>query len=120
MVNDPSVTRTGKYGSRITCKEKQGKVDVVIYEHTYEDMIMPAHPAPGAIANVGLSVSIGSSSDYGKQKIDIAAWCTLPCATDDSTIADTYQRCALITMDEVQRRLDEASERFFPNLEGGG
>ena len=113
-INEPG-TRTGKYGYRVTIKRvRKGKPAEILYQRTHEDMIMANQPTPEKTASVGLSVSIGGNTDFGKEKIEVAAWCTLPSTPDDAGIAETYERCALITMDEVRRRLDEASDMFFP------
>lgn len=70
----------------------------------------------GPIATVGISASVGQSTDYARAKYEISAWCSLPVPADDDSIRDGYDVAYDYVMSELQRRESDVQERFFPEL----
>lgn len=81
---------------------------------------MPNQPLTSPHASAGLSVSVGMSTKFAAQKIEVAVWCTLPCEATESEIALAYDRAATMVLTEADARLAQAGDRFFPELWGAG
>jgi hypothetical protein len=113
----PDLLKAGKVGYRVTATTKEkGQPPVTVGSDTREEPILLEEYLEGPVASVGLSVSVGASTEFAREKIEVSAWCTLPCKPEDKAIAEAYQRAAIIVMTEAQNRLDEASAKFFPNM----
>lgn len=63
-----------------------------------------------------MSVSAGMNTEFGREKIEVSAWCTLPCLTDPRSIERTYQQCYDLALHQAKTRLDQAAREFFPEL----
>lgn len=113
------ITQAGKHGYRITVTSRAGKgaPEITLYDYTSpSEPILPIELSPSPHATAGLSVSVGMSTPFGAQKVEVGVWCTLPCAPNEADIAVTYDRVASMVMTEADTRLHEALQRFFPEL----
>ena len=72
---------------------------------------LPEHPA-----SVGFSVNVGFNTDYGKEKLDVSAWLTLPSDTTEKAIEETFKKIAERVFEQAHLRLDQGVERYFPHL----
>lgn len=97
--------------------------DTVIAQET-EDLDPDEHwvtdleaigPHPGS---VGCSVSAGASTNFGRQKLEVVAWGTVPCAPTAEGMREGYARVKSFLLAAVETSLDEAGNRFFPDLWG--
>lgn len=75
------------------------------------DGMLPEHPA-----SVGISISIGMNTEFGREKVDVTCWCTLPCGLSEVERQAAQDEAAMEVMGELQRRLDETINKFFPEL----
>ena len=57
-------------------------------------------------ASVGVSISIGRNAEFGRQKYDVTAWCTLHCSPDRESREDAYVACR----EEVIRQLQDLED----------
>lgn len=94
-----NTTRSGSRGERV---QAQTQGDVVIDRNTTKEPMVSNEPKPEETASVGLSVSVGHSAEYGRDKFEVAAWCTLPCAPDDASREVAYNQCK----EDVYGRID--------------
>lgn len=115
-MQSPSSPSSGSRGGRTTVSTKDRGV---IYEDQKSTPVVPETPASGPMASVGLSVSVGQSTEFARQKIEVAAWCTLPCLPDEVSVRDAYQACYDIVTEEISARSNQAIQRFFPEMAGG-
>lgn len=115
------VTSAGKLGWRVTVSErpKKGAPENILYDASHEDPLLPDTPIPSPHATAGMSLTVGMSTEFARQKIEVGVWCTLPCAPDDKSIAAAYERAATIAMTEADTRLSNAIAKFFPHLADG-
>ena len=67
-------------------------------------------------ASVGISVSAGMNTEYGQEKIEVSAWCTLPCMTDTASIERTFGLCYELAEKHAREKLDLAGKSIFPHL----
>lgn len=116
------VTSAGKLGWRLTVSEKPTKNAPArtLHDETHEDPLLPDTPIPSPHATAGMSLCVGMSTEFARQKIEVGVWCTLPCTPDDAAIAAAYERAATIAMTEADTRLSNAVQKFFPSLADGG
>ncbi len=109
-------TPSGRRGSRVTIKTSDGQE----VELQKKDEVIPMDkPTNEPLASVGFSATIGQSTEYAREKIEVSAWCTLPCPTTEDAITETYQYCYDFVTNELERRSDEAIDKFFPHLKDG-
>ena len=112
-------TPAGKLGWRVTVSESPKKGEVItLYDKTDTEPIVAEKPLTTPCASAGLSVTVGMSTEFARQKVEVGVWCTIPCATDDVSIAAAYERAAVIAMTEADTRLTNAIAKFFPSLAG--
>ena len=111
--------KQGKVGSRGSVK-KEGETKEVPIKQTFIEPAAALQGHPGPFASVGMSLSMGSSTEFARQKLEVSAWCTLPSLPDTESIAATYDLCKEIVFDECKRRTNEAVDAFFPELRQGG
>jgi hypothetical protein len=102
---------TGTRGSSASAKNQGHTVD----SGTEREPIVEGEGA--GPASVGISVSVSVSSEYARQKVEASAWCTLPCGDSEEDRETRFNEAAMNAMDQVERRLTEAVERFFPEVE---
>ncbi len=81
-----------KAGSRGDRASVQVQERQVLRRDTQTEPIEPETSTDNP-ASVGLSVSIGHSSDYGKDKFEVSAWCTVPCGTSESERDAAFAQC---------------------------
>lgn len=93
-------TRVGKTGEEIDRTE----------EH-----FTPTEDMTGPLASVGMSISAGASTEYAREKYEIAAWCTLPCRPVEAEIVETYAICYDFCTKELNRRRDDVEAAVFPH-----
>ena len=98
---------TGSRGERASAT-KQG--DQVLSRDTNKSSLVPA-AAPGPEeeqpGSIGLSVSVGHAAEYGRDKFEVAAWCTLPCGSDEESRQAVFEQCK---QDVYQRLTDLRQE----------
>lgn len=103
----------GKGGSRF--RAQKGNKDVGAGSENAPVVVdqskLPEHPA-----SVGLSVNVGFNTEYGKEKLDVSAWLTLPSDTTEEAIEKTFKEIAERIFEEAHMRLDQGVERYFPHL----
>lgn len=102
----------GKLGSRATLTKNGVSQDV----DREENPIDQALPIGVPLGQVGMSISAGMNTDFGREKIEVSAWCTLPCLTDAVSIEKTYARCYELALGQAKTKLDQVVEEFFPDL----
>jgi len=115
-----TTTTAGKIGWRltVTARPKKGEPPITLYDKTSTEPLVADTPLPNPCASTGLSVTVGMSTEFARQKVEVGVWCTLPCAPDDASIAAAYERAATIAMTEADTRLSNAIAKFFPSLAG--
>jgi hypothetical protein len=85
------------------------------FEHDpREEQWKPDSDMTGPLASVGMSVSVGGSTEYAREKYEIAAWCTLPCRPNEADIVKTYAVAYDFCVREIDRRRDEVESVVFP------
>ena len=104
---------TVKKGGRTKVKTSDGSE----YNYDPREEITPVDPnGQGPLASVGIALTVGQSSDYAKEKIEVSVWCTIPCAPNPDAIQEAYEYCYDYVSTEVEQRSDAAVEKFFPHL----
>jgi hypothetical protein len=68
------------------------------------------------MASVGVSLTVGRSTQYAREKIEVSAWCTLPCSPDEESIMSAYEAAYAFVEHESEERASQALEKFFPEL----
>jgi hypothetical protein len=103
---------TGKQGSSFSTI-REGKVigSGRTNEPIVEQFQLPEHPA-----TVGCSVSVGFNTDYGKEKLEVCTWMSVPCDTTEEDLHAKWEVCAEYATDKAHEILDSATERYFPHL----
>jgi hypothetical protein len=102
----------GKRGSTTRIAGQDGKS----FEHDpKEEQFKPDKDMTGPLASVGMSLSVGASTEYAREKYEIAAWCTLPCKPVEADILETYEVCYDFCVKEIDRRRDEVEKVVFPH-----
>tara|TARA_R110002126_G_scaffold416_24_gene2870 strand:+ start:786 stop:1040 length:255 start_codon:yes stop_codon:yes gene_type:complete len=69
-----------------------------------------------AMATVGCSLTVAQSTEYSREKLEVTAWCTLPCLPEEESIQEAYQAAYNFVSAEVKARSDEATRDFLPHL----
>jgi hypothetical protein len=103
----------GKGGSRFRAS-REGKAVGAGSENEpvlVDQAKLPEHPA-----SVGFSVSVGFNTDYGKEKLDVSAWLTLPSDTTEEAIKETFEEIVTRVFEQAHLRLDQGVQRYFPHL----
>lgn len=100
----------GKGGTSTTYTSPEGESQ----SKRTQDDFLPTDPAKRPLASVGLSLAVGMNTDFGKEKIEVVAWCTLPCDDDPYAISETYNTCYAYVKRETKEKLDDAILAFFP------
>ena len=113
MKRQADVTPHGRRGSRATIKHSDGTTSDL---PTYDEVIPMAAPTNQPMANVGLSLTLGRSTKYAAEKIEVSAWCTLPCLPDEESIKETYQVAYDFVESEAGARANQALAKYFPEL----
>jgi hypothetical protein len=106
-------TPTGRAGSQITA-DREGKVphsDRTSRNIPVADL--PEHPA-----TVGISMSVGFNTEFGRDKGEVVAWCTLPCHPDPDSRRRAYDEAAADVLEQLGVRLDQLMNHYFPDLVG--
>ena len=111
MAGDPrSQLPQGRLGGRSTVQTSDGqKFETDPKDATWK----PDKPLVGPLASVGLSASVGRSTEYAREKYELAAWCTLPCQADEKDILETYEVAYSFIINELKRREEDVESRFF-------
>ena len=111
----PSNSKMPKGGrggtSRVTTKDGESFETDTVKQDFKPDGLMPEH-----IATVGMSASIGQSTDYSREKYEITAWCSLPVPADDESIKEGYDVAYDYVISELERRKRDVEQKFFPHL----
>jgi len=98
--------------SRFPAGRRGGRTAITNNNKVTEDRsnqhFKPDEDMTGPLASVGMSLSAGSSQNYGEVKWEVSAWCTLPCKPTEQDIVETYSVCYDFCKKEVERRCDEA------------
>lgn len=102
----------GKIGVRTTVTKN--KVPSTV-ENTEENVQIDL-PVGVPLASVGISISAGMNTDFGREKIEASAWCTLPCLPDKKNMELTYDTCYAYASEKAKSSLDRAARDFFPHL----
>jgi hypothetical protein len=114
MNRNRNVTPQGRRGSRASVHHGRGKKT----DLGQRDEIVPTqNPSTQPMASVGLSLTVGQSTEYAREKIEVSAWCTLPCEPDEEVMQATYEACYEFVAREIQERSSDALERFFPGMQ---
>lgn len=98
--------------SRVTLDDKEVEHDKIM-QH-----LKPTEAVGAPLATVGLSVSVGRSSNFAREKYEVTAWCSLPVPADAKSIAHGYDLAYAYVMGELERRDSDVEARFFPELVG--
>jgi hypothetical protein len=106
-------TRSGKGGVRVTTIKNPDDRN----ETSEEISFLPPPGKPPGQAQVGLSLTAGMSTEWAREKIEVSAWCTLPCDDDPAAIQATYDTCYSWVLQQVQEKLDDASNLIFPPVD---
>lgn len=77
---------------------------------------MPETPVSEPYATVGCSVTVGTATEFVREKIEVSAWCTIPCAPDEETMKETYDECYALVVEQAKKRLDSVVDTFFPGM----
>ena len=109
-------TPSGKFGSR-SKTERKGHAP---REEERNQQIILENPTPGPMASVGISLTAGQSTEYAREKLEVAAWCTIPCEPNDESIKEAYQIAYDLVTTEVKARTGEAIDALFPDSLGAG
>lgn len=113
MSRGSNVTPHGRRGSRVTIKHPDGtSTDLP----TRDEVIPMPEPTNQPMASVGVSLTVGRSSKFAREKIEASAWCTLPCLPEEEAIQETYEVAYNFVVHEVAERADQALAKFFPEL----
>jgi len=107
------VTPHGRRGSRVTIKHPDGKQTEL---PTHDEVIPMPEPTNQPMASVGVSLTVGRSTQYAREKIEASAWCTLPCEPNEEAIQEAYEAAYAFVEHEVGQRADQALQKFFPEL----
>jgi hypothetical protein len=103
----------GRRGGSTRVKSSDGQE----FDHDpSKEALVPPSPDPTKTATVGLSVSIGQSTEYAREKFEVSAWCTLPCRPNEEDMQDTYEECYSWVTRELERRSDDVVDKFFPHI----
>ncbi len=113
MVPLKSPAKSGMLASETTFSRKGERPKVV---QTSRTPLPPEAYMTEPLGSVGIGLSVGMNTDFGREKIEVSAWCTLPCGKED--VQDTYDLCYGHVTRECKERLDDAITKFFPELEG--
>jgi hypothetical protein len=103
----------GKLGGRTHVKTEAG--DEFDHDPTMENFVPNRDMTGQPLASVGFSASLGKSTEYAREKYEIAAWCTLPCLANEADIVETYQEAYEMVIGELKRRETEVQDLFFPD-----
>lgn len=114
MRNNSTVQNTGKYGSVGSIKAAGGeRQDIERIDGQFG-----GEPDPEKTASVGLSLTAGQTTAFARQKLEVTAWCTLPCKPDPQSIQEAYNACYEFVESTVKQRSMQAIETFFPDMLG--
>lgn len=108
-----NVTPHGRRGSRVTVKHADGSQTEL---PTIDEVIPMPEPTNKPMASVGVSLTVGRSTPYAREKIEVSAWCTLPCEPTEEDVRETYQVAYDFVAHEAEMRSDQALQKFFPEL----
>ena len=84
-------------------------------QHKEEIPLMGMEGKP--LASVGLSVTVGRSKKFAEKKLEIGAWCTMPCLPDPASMEEAYEICAAYVAEQADVRFNENFARFFSDEE---
>ena len=92
---------SGSRGERATAT-KEG--NPVLIRDTSKVAIPPTQ-APGVTeempGSIGLSVSVGHATEYGRDKFEVSVWCTLPCGEADDSRQEVFEQCRQEVLEKV-------------------
>ncbi len=118
--DNTTIQRAKKIAAGKVRVKAETRDDGVLEEQTYEfplDAHLPDITELGAhVASVGCSTSVGMSTQYAREKMEVVCWVTLPCQVDDKSIRQTFELCQLIAQTEADRFLDSTQAKFFAHL----
>tara|TARA_Y100000310_G_scaffold216866_1_gene217940 strand:+ start:69 stop:461 length:393 start_codon:yes stop_codon:yes gene_type:complete len=106
--------RTKKGARERATTEARGEPVRVIADREDKDDgkgFLPTQP----MGTVGLSVTVGFSTEYARQKLEISAWETRPVTMDPGDRERVKQEIAATLVKEVDLRVDAAVHEFFPH-----
>ena len=110
------VTKSGTRGERAMATV-QG--DTLLNRTVSKEPLVSNEPRDDETASVGLSVSVGHSSDYGKDKFEVAAWCTLPCVPSGPARETAYDQCKADVYERIKELREEVVKVFNLPFEEG-
>ena len=103
-------------GFRIKATRKNQGNEPRTLEDRIESQPAVGHPPNEPMGMVGASVTIGMSTQYAAQKIEVCVWESVPVtgAIEDRDRAKNEVRGRI--QSEAEQLLDEATAKFFPEL----
>ena len=110
----PRAGTRGSYANASVKADDKAPAETVLDVRTGEIVepdLLPRNPA-----YVGISVSAGASSKFARQKIEVAAWCTLPCHPNTAARQAAFDQAMEDVMDQVMQRLDQAADAVHPDV----
>lgn len=110
--NDTKTPKGSRGGvSRVTTKDGDAFDTDDVRQDFKPDALLPEF-----VATVGISASLGQSTDFAREKYEVTAWCSLPVPADDESIREGYEVAYDYVVSELQRREKDVQKRFFPHL----
>jgi len=109
---DGSKLPRGSRGGRTSVTTKEGRFNV----NDKDQHFKPDELVDGPLATVGIAASVGQSTEYGQEKYEISAWCSMPVPADEDGIKDGYDVAYDFVMKELETRHLDVQRRFFPHL----
>ena len=108
--------RAGRGGSRSDVSQQGRSLHSM---STGTQPVEPTSPDELSDGSIGLSISIGHSTEFAREKFEVAAWLTLPCPggeADADTRQEMFDICKEEVTSEVARLRDEIVDKFFPHI----
>jgi hypothetical protein len=110
---------SGKRGSVATAR-RPGSPPHQIARPTEAPPLDPRKALPPHPASVGISIAIGTSTEFSREKVEVTAWCTVPCGITEPEKRAALQDCVDFVKSELHARRDEIVAEFFPDIASSG
>jgi hypothetical protein len=114
MSSEKSQFPHGKRGAVTRVKTADGSEFEV--DHVEDTFVPSEDMTEGPLASVGISATVGESTEYAREKFEISAWCTLPAYANEEAIVETYEVAYEFVASELERRKEDIKRRFFPHM----
>ena len=80
------------------------------------DSPVTGHPSPDATAVVGASVTVGMSTEFAREKVEISCWESRPAADNPHDRERVKSEIVQGLQTEAMEMLDSSIRQFFPHM----